>query len=139
MLLAALRRSILPVKLGVSPDMPISWRVCEGFVRLESDGEVAFTEWRAAVDAALAHPDYRPGMGILHDWRRLRGAPSPEEIWRRADHGAQLGPIRWALVAPTTVAYGMGRMAEFLTEELAIELRVFRDIAEAEAWVRGEG
>jgi len=34
--------------------------------------------------------------------------------------------------------YGMGRMAEILTDETPVDLRVFRDVAAAEAWARGE-
>jgi len=117
--------------------MPISWRIADGLVWLESDGNVPFEEWRAAVEAALAHPDYRPGMGVVHDWRSLKWAPSTNEIGARARYGATLGPIRWALVVPNDVGYGMGRMAEILTDEPPIQLRTFRDIKDAEAWVRG--
>lgn len=116
--------------------MPISWRISDGLVRLESHGDVAFDEWKAAVDAALAHPDHRPGMGVLHDWRGMRTSPSTAEIEARARYGAGLGPIRWALVVPSDVGYGMGRMAEILTERPPIELRTFRDLGEAEAWLR---
>jgi hypothetical protein len=119
--------------------MPISWRICEGFVRLESEGLVPFEEWRAAVDAALKHPNYRPGMGVLHDWRGLREPPEAADIRARADYGAQLGRIRWAVVVSSEVGYGMGRMAEILTGDPLIELRVFRDIGEAEAWIKGGG
>jgi hypothetical protein len=119
--------------------MPISWRVADGLVWLESEGLVPFEEWRAAVDAALKHPDYRPGMGVLHDWRGLHEPPEAADIRSRAEYGAKLGRIRWALVVSSDVGYGMGRMAEILTETPLIELRAFKDIAEAEAWARGHG
>lgn len=117
--------------------MPVSWRISHGLIWLESDEAATFEEWQSAIEAALAHPDHRPGMGVIHDWRRLRAAPSTDEIRARARYGATLGPIRWALVVPGDASYGMGRMAEILTEQHAIELRTFRDLAEAEAWARG--
>jgi hypothetical protein len=42
--------------------MPVSWRISQRVVFLESTGKPTFAEWRAAVDAFLADPDYAPGM-----------------------------------------------------------------------------
>jgi len=123
--------------------MPISWRISEGLVRITSIGEVPFEDWRAAVDAALSDPDYRPGMGVVHDWRGLQETPSAPEIRARGEYGAKLRAMRWALVVQSDAAYGMGRMSEVLAAVLAepppIELRVFRSKVEAVAWARGEG
>lgn len=117
--------------------MPVTWRITDGLLWLESDGDASFDEWREAVEAALRHPDHRPGMGVLHDWRGLRAAPSAEELHPRASYAKRLGPRRWAVVVEGQAGYGMGRMAEILTEPMPVELRVFQDIREAEAWARG--
>jgi hypothetical protein len=118
--------------------MPVSWEISHGVVRLLSDDTASFDEWRKAFEAALGHPDHRAGMGVVHDWRRLPMPPSAEEVRKRVRYVSRLGPRRWALVVPDEVGYGMGRMAEILTDELSIRLRVFRDMGEAEAWARGE-
>jgi hypothetical protein len=121
--------------------MPISWRIVDGVVFLKSIGSATFEEWRAAVEGFLAHPDHKPGMGVVHDWRGLGEAPLPSDIRTRADyvkrHASSLARPRWALVVTEGVNYGMGRMAEGLVDGSSVELRAFRDLAEAEAWVRG--
>ncbi len=120
--------------------MPISWRIANGVVLLESAETATFREWCEALKGFLADPDYRPGMGVIHDWRRLLTASPSTEIMARAEYVTEIPAMkgtRWALIVAGTVTYGMGRMAEILMETSSVELRVFRDMAEAEAWVRG--
>jgi hypothetical protein len=119
--------------------MPVSWRISEAIVRLESSEPVTFAEWKAAVDAALASTGYRPDMGVLHDQRRLRDAPSTEEGKTRAAYVAALGIRRWAVLAGNDVQYGMARLADALSSGTSTEIRAFRDPAEAEAWAREGG
>ena len=80
-------------------------------------------------------------MGAINDWRQHRNGLPTGEIRARSHYLVRnahaFGTMRWALVAPADVAYGMGRMAETLTAARPLELRTFRDMAEAEAWVRG--
>jgi hypothetical protein len=122
--------------------VPVSWRFANGVVFLESIEDATFEAWREAVDEFLAHPDYRPGMGVVHDWRRLSGVLLASEIVVRSAyltrHLSEAVATRWALVASADAAFGMGRMAEAFVNLSAIQVRVFRDLAEAEAWVRGE-
>jgi hypothetical protein len=120
--------------------MPVRFGIHDGLVRLESDEPSSFAEWAAAVEGFLVHPDYRRGMGAIHDWRRHRQGLPREEIRARSAfltaNAHRFGAMRWALIAPADAAYGMGRMAEVLTGAPLLELRVFRDPEEAEAWVR---
>lgn len=121
--------------------MPVSWRIVDGLVFLESTKAATFEEWRDAVDCALADDAFQVGMGIVHDWRQLETALPTAEVVKRSQYLAsnadRFGRTRWALVVDTTTAYGMGRMAETLTGS-GTGLRVFRDPAEAEAWARGK-
>lgn len=124
----------------LSAHVPISSRIANGVVLLESAETATFTEWCEAFKGFLADPDYRPSMGVIHDWRRLLTAPPSTEIMARAEYVTEIPAMkgtRWALIVAGTAAYGMGRMAEILMETSSVELRVFRDMAEAEAWVRG--
>src|SRR5712692_10463338 len=59
------RPALAALHSGARAPMPVSWHISEGIVRLESSESVTFAEWKAAVDAALAHGDYGPGMGVL--------------------------------------------------------------------------
>jgi hypothetical protein len=124
--------------------MPVTWKISDDLIWLQSGEEASFQEWRQAIEAAFEDPVYRPGMGVIHDWRRLRTPPSPDEIHMRAAYVAELDTRRWALVVRDDVGYGMGRMAEIVTSipplkasALPFEVRVFRDLTEAEAWARG--
>jgi hypothetical protein len=119
--------------------MPISWQVANGVVFLESGEDATFPEWRQAIEGFLAHPGYRPGMGVIHDWRRLLKAPATPDIIARSSYVKGIPPLkgtRWAFVVGSLAAFGVARMAQILTEESSLELRVFRDMAQAEAWVR---
>jgi len=118
--------------------MPVSWRIADGLVRLESSETATFDEWRGAVDAALADPAFRPGMGVVHDWRKQQAALSTEEVRKRAsyaEHLAELGVTRWAILVARNADYGMGRVGQAITD--GVQLRAFRDQVEAEAWARG--
>ena len=122
--------------------MPVSWRISNGLVYLESSEGATFEEWRDAVDAAWSAPDFQAGMGIVHDWRKLRAGLPTAEVEKRSDYlvnnAARFGRTRWALLVDNTVAFGMGRMAETLTGS-GTGLRVFRDPVEADVWARGGG
>jgi hypothetical protein len=119
--------------------MPVSWRIVRDVVFLESTGKPTFVEWRAAVDAFLADPDYAPGMPVVHDWREAQDVPSPIEIQKRAAYVAgrlSSQPTRWALVVRGVESYGMARMAQGLMADSAVDVRMFRDATAAEDWVR---
>ena len=121
--------------------MSISWRIADGLVRIESSDETTVDEWRGAVDSIPAHVEYRRGMGVLHDFRKLRVAmPIPgmeERVNYLVAHAADFGPTRWAVVVARDVDFGMGRMAQVLLQSgRLIEIRVFRDPGEAEEWAR---
>src|SRR5260221_1038831 len=120
--------------------MPVLWRFTSGLVYLESSEGATFEEWRDAIDAVWADPAFEPGMGIVHDWRKLRAGLPTAEVEKRSEYlaanAAPFGRTRWALLVDSPVAYGMGRMAETLTGT-GNGLRVFPDPAQAETWAHG--
>jgi len=123
--------------------MPVSWRISKGIVFLESDEEAIFEEWRLSLEGALTSSDYRPGMGLVHDIRRMGRVPAAAEVLARVYFLARqmriYGIKRWAIVATGGAAYGMGRIGEAIVDDgpnAELQFRVFRDLAEAEAWAR---
>src|SRR5882672_10628396 len=118
--------------------MSVSWRISEDVLFLESDGQATRDEWTSAVDASLASRDHRPGMGVLHDWRRTKAIPGAKVIRLRIDvlvERARAGGVkRWAIVI-TGDTYG-GTTDEPLNGRSSVEFRVFKDRTLAEAWVR---
>ena len=131
--------------------MPVSWRISDEVVFLESDGQATLDEWTHAVDSSLASGDYRPGMGVVQDWRRTKAIPAAKVIRVRIDvlvaRARAYGFKRWAIVVAgaarweivvTGDAYRGTARAEPLAGRGSVEFRVFKDLAEARAWV-GEG
>jgi hypothetical protein len=95
-------------------------------------------DWLAAMDRALAHPDYRAGFDVLVD-RRGGIVPSSTSFihtladYVRAHH--ELHGIRWAAVVDQPATYGMARMWEALVEDVGLETHIFRSLDEAEQWL----
>lgn len=130
--------------------MPVSWRISDGVVFLESDRQATLEEWTSAVDTCLASGDYRPGMGVVQDWRRTKAIPAAKVIRVRIDvlvararaRGFRrwaivvAGDARWEIVVTGDAYRGTDRMAEPLAGRGAVEFRVFKDLAVAESWAR---
>ncbi len=123
--------------------MPVSWAIAEGLVLLKSDENATFEEWETAVDSALRDPAVVPGMGIVHDLRRLVRVPTVPEAAARAKvvetRSKALSLRRWAVVVTPGVQFGMARMAEAFTELVDVEFRAFTDPLEARDWASGLG
>jgi hypothetical protein len=122
--------------------MPVSWRLAEGYVFLESAESATLEEWKAAVDEALADPGFRPRLALAHDLRRMVRVPSAFEAMERvrflANRSKRFGISRWAIVVSGATHYGMGRMAEILSEiGQEADFRAFKELEEAVAWARG--
>ncbi len=98
--------------------------------------------WKQTLLALFADPDFEAGFNFLSDRRRSEEPRSPDFI-RAAlaflgSHADKMGRYKWATVVSTTVAYGMGRMAQILSERTNVEVEVFTDIDEARRWLSGE-
>ena len=83
-------------------------------------------------------------MGLLHDIRRMGRVPAAAEVLARVYSLARqmriYGIKRWAIVATGAAAYGIGRIGEAIVDDgpdAEVQFRVFRDLADAEAWARG--
>jgi hypothetical protein len=122
--------------------MPTTYRIDEktGIIYLSAIGATTEEKWTEARARVTADPLYRPGMDVLIDGRRHESLLSADFIRRIAG-----GPMarsglddepRWAIVVSREVAYGLGRMFAMLAEGSHIRVRVFRDIDDAEKWLR---
>lgn len=131
------RQARAPFTHAIDPD--------PGIVVLTYTRQPTFSEWAKAMKKVLADPDYRPGLGILSDRRKVGGTADPPTVQAMADwvhaHRDRFANCRWAVVvSPDAVAeYGMARMGSMLFEPAGIELRAFTDYADAVAWVASSG
>jgi hypothetical protein len=125
--------------------MPVTYRFETGILVLTSDPAATFEEWQTAAEAALASPDFRPGMPLVHDSRLLTRVPGPPEVRRRIALVASLAKKnsipKWAVVLAPGAPFGMGRMGEAYAEvSKATQFRAFKALEDALAWVSsGDG
>jgi len=97
-----------------------------------------FEEWLLTMERLFREPDFLPGFGILFD-RSSITHPADTVYMKRLVHFLDTkradGTIRgWAGVVGDVASFGMGRMAEQLTQ-YENSVRIFRDVTEAEAWL----
>lgn len=102
-----------------------------------------FDEWRTFMEGLLTDSRFRPGHSIVEDRRADGSVPSRNDVetaaaWVRAN-AARLGQIRWAVVLDPAAlaAFGMVRVAEFLTDRSGVTVRAFTSLETARAWAAG--
>jgi hypothetical protein len=121
--------------------MPVTQRIDKeaGVVYRTATGHLEMEELVTVVLGAIDHPDYRPGMKSLTDLRGIDHEVTREDIQRLAEllrgRQTEISGGRGAIVVSSDVSFGMARMLEGLTTQVPYELNVFRDIAEACAWL----
>ncbi len=107
-------------------------------------GTLTPDELESALKDAYRQPDYRPEANSLCDLREARvEAFTGTEVRRVVDtvlkhRGAPPG-TRTAIVVGRDLVYGLARMfSQQLEAESPSDVRVFRDMDEAMAWLEGE-
>lgn len=104
-------------------------------------GVITEAELLSTYAALMTAPDYDPTLDDLVDLRaveRLEVSPSAmrQLITIVQPIDALAIPTRTAIVAPTDVVFGMSRMYEMLRgDDVPEEIRVFRSLEEATAWL----
>jgi hypothetical protein len=124
----------MPVQYVIDEDANVVTVTAVGSVTKEEDLDCFRTLF---VDAA-----YRPGMGLLLDYRKRQSVATTDEVKQYVEAGATLrerfGDSRCAVVVSEDVAFGMARMHSMLAEENSIPTNAFRDIEAAMRWLTGE-
>ena len=110
-------------------------------VIVTASGVFDLKEFLEGRERVLNDPRFRSGMNVLVDHSQLDlSTASIHDVRAAASSAAQRyatsGPGRIAIVAPHSVAFGLGRMWQSMTaEELAGNSVVVGTVAEAEAWL----
>jgi hypothetical protein len=101
------------------------------------EGDLDGRQIRAAYDEAFKDPAFQRGCQILVDDHGTTFDPTMEEAQRLADFFCTLTEAvsHLAVVVDKDVHYGIGRMVEVYCESCGINLRIFRDLDEAKAWL----
>lgn len=113
-----------------------------GVVSHRASGELSLREIRETFQATVRDPAFRSGMRVLWDLREATltsldeaGIRSLLELNSR--YQEERGAGRSAIVVSRDVDYGIARMFQTYAEDLPWETRVYRDHAEAVAWITG--
>jgi SpoIIAA-like len=111
----------------------------KGIVYTTVTGELTLKEVRADMENLTADPSYRPTMPGLVDLRGVTKLLTTDEITQLAEtirsSPRVVAHTHRALLVGSDLSFGMYRMFEALSTGGSVEYRVFRDEAEARAWV----
>lgn len=121
--------------------MPPSFSIdhAANFVRCHFDGDFTPDEAAQRLDAALASPEFRRGLGFL-DFRRRGGGMTADQIRGLAglirSRADQLAPCRWAVVLNTEEEFPAVRVLALLTQKTGVKVVPFTNLLRAEQWLR---
>jgi hypothetical protein len=125
--------------------MPISYRIDpeRNLVLTTASGILTDDDVLQHKAHLVQDPAFQPGMKELSDIRgidRLEVTPAGVRAMVQQDErdGARVASHQLALVLSKDVAYGMARMYQTLAESKMGSVGVFRDAAEAIAWLQSE-
>jgi hypothetical protein len=124
--------------------MPTDYEIDKlaGIIRFDVRGTITTEEMLQTLDRVVADPDFRAGMKVLSDHRRMETVVTSDFLLAFVRYLDELGEAfrgsTWALVEASEAGYGMGRVASALTEFQSVDMQVFRDIDEARRWLEAE-
>lgn len=105
-------------------------------------GDFTFEDMRAAISGAAHAAEFEPGFDVLSDHTEIGRAitipESKELLALMRSLAGRFAGSRWAIVTRRLDSFGMLRLISAHAESVPIEMQVFRDFAEAEAWLAGK-
>ena len=121
--------------------MPIKYEIDGGrrLIRTRCVGATTFAEVMDHFRTLRSDPAVPEEMNVLLDLSDQTSAPDSAQIKAvAAEAGRMLDVVQWgalAVVARSDLLFGMSRMLEVMAEPHFGTIRVFRELAPAEAWL----
>ena len=102
-----------------------------------ASGVFSRTDAQGHMERLVKDPDFDPSFSQISDFTQVTEfSISVEEIQELARRSVFSPQSRRAFIAPTDLAYGLGRMYEMLREnEGEMGIRIFRTLEDALDWV----
>jgi len=120
--------------------MGLCYSYDDEMLRIVGEGDYTAQDLKDLLVAAISDPRTRPGIPTLMDIRRSEATRTTDELVSIVDFlGSKRDrsvPLRCAVVATGDLRFGLSRMVSVYLERYGVELRVFRDVESAEAWLR---
>ncbi len=113
----------------------------DGFFEVRTSGDAEWQKFKDILDALVSHKKWKSGKSFLMDHTELNPKTLTSDHMRQiamfnAQYKAKVGPSKCALVVPSDLAYGLGRMWEvFVDEQWDVTEKLFRYRDEAIAWL----
>ncbi|HET6472896.1 MAG TPA: hypothetical protein VFG38_13705 [Pseudomonadales bacterium] len=109
-------------------------------IRTTASGRVTGDDLVAYYHRLRSHPDFRSDLSEIFDLTDVTEADVGADDVRRlssvTEEFTRRGvTVKVAIVAPRDLEFGLSRMYEMLQSQSKNDVRVFRDRAEAEAWI----
>ncbi len=123
----------MPVTSSIDPE--------SGIATLTVSGDVPLNEAIEVTEGLYRDPRFQEPTRVLWDLREGSFNWEASEIRIFADfvkRSRGSGRGRAAILTPSTVEFGQGRMLEVYTEDTSVEVRVWRGHAEARNWLLEE-
>jgi len=100
-------------------------------------GVVTLADGMAHQQRLLNDPDFDPSFSQIADFAQITQFEiSASDLEKLAEKNIFSAQSRRALIVPTDVGFGLGRMFEIMRENLGEEnIRIFRNLDEALDWV----
>jgi len=114
------------------------------FTRVTAEGQLSGQALEETISALMENGNTAPPVDMLWDLRAARLGDINGTALRRlaalvASRSRRCRGCKAAILVADDVGFGIGRMWELLTEDdLPIQSRVFRSVAEAEAWLEAQ-
>ena len=111
-----------------------------GLILTRASGTLTDAELLTFKRQLTSDPDFRPGMKELSDVRNVQRFEVTSHgitclVGQDQADGPKILGHRLAIVATDDAIFGMARMYQALTEKTMQNVRVFRDVGQAKAWL----
>ncbi len=125
----------MPISFYFDPELNLVTVIAEGIITDDDLGE-----YRKKL---TNDPRFNPGIKILSDHRSVeKHALSVDGIYKNMKENglleAKLKDCRQAIVTNSDLHFGMTRMYQAMMSDIFPNIKVFRDMDEAKAWLFGE-
>jgi len=121
--------------------MHIFYSFDNGILKYVVIGQYDFEEVYPIINESLKDPHFLPGTNFLIDVTQSISNRSTEDAYGFIDFLGSRDEFKGskiAVVTPRPTSYGLARIVSVYLEELAISLEVFRDLADAEQWLKNK-
>ena len=119
--------------------MPVTYAFEDKTLIIAAAGHYEITDITRAFDAALANPQFKPGLSLLLDWRQSLEMPRLTELpsrWANLASVKSLFSPQVAFIATQAAVLERASMFAAYARPQGFRVETFTDMDEARRWLR---